>query len=124
MHNVYIINLFSEITESCLAQCKFTFLPPLKHGFDTLRRMKLYFITLVTRAVNDIILAIYPIHSALDKTNMGNILFSLSYRVWVWVWVWVRKKIINLSGMDMGKEFLLPIIHWVNYINTYIVKYI
>jgi hypothetical protein len=52
--------------------------------------------------------------------DMDMILFSLGYRVWVWI----RKKIVNLSGMNMGKGFSLPVIYWVNYINIYIVKYI
>jgi hypothetical protein len=33
-----------------------------------------------------------------------------------------KKKIVNLSDMDMDKGFSLIIIHWVNYINIYIVK--
>jgi hypothetical protein len=33
-----------------------------------------------------------------------------------------KKKIINLSSMDMDKRFSLHVIHWLNYINIYIVK--
>jgi hypothetical protein len=35
-----------------------------------------------------------------------------------------KKNFVNLSGMDMGKGFSLPVIHWINYVNIYIVKYI
>jgi hypothetical protein len=41
--------------------------------------------------------------------GMGKILFSLGHRIWVWV----KKKFVNLSGMDMGMGFSLPVIHWV-----------
>jgi hypothetical protein len=44
--------------------------------------------TPVLRAVNGIILVVYPIHIVPDKMGMGKILFSLSHQVWVWV----RKK--------------------------------
>jgi hypothetical protein len=68
-----------------------------------------------SRAINGTLLPVYPICIVLDKMSMGKILFSLSHRIWVWV----RNIFVNLLGMDMGKRFSLPVIHWVNYINIY-----
>jgi hypothetical protein len=64
------------------------------------------------RTVNGIILVVHPIRIVSDKTNMDKVLFSLGHRIWVWI----RKNSVNLSGMNMGKGFSLPVIHWVNYI--------
>jgi hypothetical protein len=64
------------------------------------------------RTVNDIILVVHPIRIVSDKTDMDKVLFSLGHRIWVWI----RKNFVNLSGMNMGKGFSLPVIHWVNYI--------
>jgi hypothetical protein len=50
---------------------------------------------------------------------MGKVLFSLDHRIWEWI-----KKIVSLSGIDMDEGFSLPVIHWINYINIYIGKYI
>jgi Retrotransposon gag protein len=64
------------------------------------------------RDVNGTLLAVYPTRIVPNKTGMSKVLISLGHRVWVWV----RKKFVNLSGMDMGKGFSLPVIHSVNYI--------
>jgi hypothetical protein len=69
--------------------------------------------TSTTRAVNGIFLSVYPTRIIPDKTDMDKVLFSLGHQIWVWI----RKKIVNLSSMDMDKRFLLTIIHWINYIN-------
>jgi hypothetical protein len=71
------------------------------------------FLSRISRAVNDTFLIVYLTRIVSDKTGMSNVLFSLGH------WVWVKKNFINLSGMDMGKGFSLPVIHWVNYINIY-----
>jgi hypothetical protein len=71
---------------------------------------------IITRVVNDTFLVIYPIRIVPDKTSMDMVLFSLGH----WIWVWVRTKFVNLSSMDIGKGFSLPVIHWVNYIYIYI----
>jgi hypothetical protein len=34
-----------------------------------------------------------------------------------------KKKFVSLSDMDMNKEFSLPIIHWINYINIIILYF-
>jgi hypothetical protein len=62
------------------------------------------------RADNGTLLIVYPIRIVSDKMGMGKILFSLGYRIWI------RKKLINLSGMDISKGFSLSVIQWVNYI--------